>query len=300
MSNYDPPQDPSGEQPQQPDPTQPPPPPPPSQPEGYGQPAAPNYGQPAYGQPSYGEVPPPPGYGAGGVGGAEPFSVGNAFSYGWSKFQANIGPIILLTLAILAVSIIIQLISSAFTSGLGGQVTTEFNPDTGQFETSGGGFFGLAFFVSLLFSMVSYVVTLLIQAAITKGALDLTHGRKIDLGSMFNGLNIPQIVIAAIIVGAATFIGLVLCFLPGLVVMFFTSFTMYFLIDKNLPAMDAIKASVAFVRENAGTLLVFFLACLAAYFVGALLCGIGLLVAIPVVIIAQAYTYRTLQGEVAV
>jgi uncharacterized membrane protein len=33
-----------------------------------------------------------------------------------------------------------------------------------------------------------------------------------------------------------------------------------------------------------------------AYFVGAILCGIGLLVAVPVVIIAQAYMWRRLQN----
>ena len=103
--------------------------------------------------------------------------------------------------------------------------------------------------------------------------------------------------LAAILVGVATFVGLLLCFVPGLVVMFFTWFTLYFVVDKNMPALEAIKASVSFVNKNMGTLIGFFLAALVAYFVGALLCGIGLLVAIPVVIIAQAYTYRTLQGE---
>jgi uncharacterized membrane protein len=35
---------------------------------------------------------------------------------------------------------------------------------------------------------------------------------------------------------------------------------------------------------------------LVAYFVGAILCGVGLLVAIPVVIIGQAFLYRRLTG----
>jgi uncharacterized membrane protein len=44
-------------------------------------------------------------------------------------------------------------------------------------------------------------------------------------------------------------------------------------------------------------MVLFFLATLLAYIVGALLCGIGLLAAIPVIYIAQGYTYRRLQGE---
>ena len=58
-----------------------------------------------------------------------------------------------------------------------------------------------------------------------------------------------------------------------------------------------IKASVAFVNANLGTLIGFYIASAIAIFVGALLCGIGLLAAIPVVVIAQAYAYRSLQGE---
>ena len=114
---------------------------------------------------------------------------------------------------------------------------------------------------------------------------------------MFSGIDWVQVIIASLIVAAATMIGLVLCILPGLVVMFLTAFTFYFIIDKGMSALHGIRASISFTIANAGTLIVFFLACIAAYIGGALLCGVGLLVAIPVVVIAQAYAYRTLQGE---
>ena len=78
---------------------------------------------------------------------------------------------------------------------------------------------------------------------------------------------------------------------------FFSQFFVHFALDKQLPAVEAIKASFAFVNQNLGTLIGFYLATIVAAFVGALLCGVGLLVAIPVIIIGQAYTYRVLQGE---
>ena len=79
--------------------------------------------------------------------------------------------------------------------------------------------------------------------------------------------------------------------------LFLTSFTLHFIIDKDMGAIDAIKASISFVMANIGTLIVLLPGLIAAYIVGALLCGVGLLVAIPVVVIATAYAYRTLQGE---
>jgi len=283
MSNYgdtpdETPQDPYGQQPPQGPPGEP----------NYGQPPSNPYGQP-YGQPAgqspYGQVP----------GGNAPFSVGDAFGYGWNKFKANLGPILIATLVMLAVVAVIQILQFAVTGG--SEATFEIDPNTGELTSTSSGMVGGSIIASLFFGGLSFLAQLFIQSGIVKGSLDLTRGKPISLGSMFSGIDFVQVLIASLILAVATIIGIVLCVLPGLAVMFLTSFTLYFIIDKELPAIEAIKASISFTMANAGTLIVFFLACIAAYIVGAVLCGVGLLVAIPVVVIAQAYTYRTLQGE---
>jgi uncharacterized membrane protein len=43
--------------------------------------------------------------------------------------------------------------------------------------------------------------------------------------------------------------------------------------------------------------MVLFLASILAFIIGAILCGIGLLVTIPVTIIATAYAYRLMTGQ---
>src|SRR5262249_10196531 len=109
--------------------------------------------------------------------------------------------------------------------------------------------------------------------------------------------DLGQIVLAALIVGVAVTVGLFLCVIPGLIIAFFAQYTLFFLIDRHLPAMDAIRASFGFVNESLGTLVGFYLASLLAIAIGFAVCYIGSLVAIPVVIIAAAFTYRRLQGE---
>ena len=298
MSNYgdtpdETPQDPYGQPPQTPpgEPGQP----------GYGQPG---YGQPSYGQPGYGQppadgTPPNNPYGQSpytpGPGAAAPFSVGAAFSFGWAKFKANLGPILIAALVMLAVLVTIQVLQAILTGG--DELTFEVDPNTGQLESTSSGMLGGSILASLFFGGLSFLVQLVIQSGIVKGSLDLTRGKPISLGSMFSGFDFVQVLVASLILAVATIIGIVLCVLPGLAVMFFSAFTLYFIIDKQMPAIQAIKASFSFVMANAGTLIVFFLACIAAYIVGALLCGVGLLVAIPVVVLAQAYAFRTLQGE---
>lgn len=248
--------------------------------------------------------PPPPPPGMGGPGGPPPpaggFSVGTAFNYGWTRFQGNVGPFVLTVLLIVVAGIVINFVANAVTdplvgSGTGGLV---FNPDTGEFEGEASvGLLGAGFFASLAFSAVSFVVNLVIQAGLVNGALGVTRGQHAELGAMFGGIAYGQVVLAAVLISVATFVGLVLCVVPGLIVIFLTWFTYYFLIDQRLSAVEAIRASVGFVSQNLGSLIGLFLASLLAIIVGALLCLVGLLAAIPVVLLAQAFAYRTLRGE---
>lgn len=276
----------------------PPPPPPPGS--GWGSTPPPPPGGGGYGGPPPGGPggPPSGGYSGGGScfpSGPESYSVGDAFSYAFKKFQENLLPLILITLVLLVGAAIIQVLGSLIQSAAAPDRT--FNFETGEYEGGGGGFFGLAMILSFLFGVLSFVVNLVIQSAIIKASLALTRGQKVDIGTAFNGINWAQVVIAALIIGVLTFIGLILCILPGVVVIFFTSYTLYFVIDRDQDAVTAIKSSVALVKDNFGVLILFFLASLAAYVVGACLCGVGLLAAIPIVVLAQAYTFRTLRND---
>ncbi|QLQ09365.1 MAG: hypothetical protein HZY75_01940 [Nocardioidaceae bacterium] len=229
--------------------------------------------------------PPPPDYGPPPTPADGPFSVGAAITYGWKKFQQNIGPLILAALAIVAVLIVLVAIQTAADVGkdAAGNRSTEL--------------FGAATFFSLVLSLVQQVVSWIVSAGIVKGALDIVNGRRLDIGTMFKGFDMVQVIIAALLVSIVTTIGFFLCILPGLIAAFLLSFTTYFLIDQKLPAVDAMKASFNFVKDNVGQVLVFLIAMVALNIIGACACGVGLLITIPVSIIAQAYAFRKLQGQ---
>jgi uncharacterized membrane protein len=220
------------------------------------------------------------------VPGAAPFQVGDAFNYGWKKFQEYLGPILIAMVIFLVVQLVVAGIGSLFVGGVG-EIT---DPD----DIGVGMFFSFGY---LIFSLLSALVSLLIQAAVVRGALDITKGERIDLQTFLSTENLGQIVLASIILAVGTAIGLILCVIPGLILIFFSQFTYQFIIDKGLPAFDAIKASFNLVNQNLGPVVGLFFASILAFFVGALLCGIGLIVAIPVTIIATAYAYRRLSGQ---
>jgi uncharacterized membrane protein len=128
-------------------------------------------------------------------------------------------------------------------------------------------------------------------------SLALTRGHRLAVGEALRDLEVKQVTVAALIIAGLTFAGSILCVLPGIAILFLTSFTLFFVVDRGEDAVTAIRSSVRLVGSDSGALIVFFLATTALYVVGACLCGLGLLVAVPLVAVAQAYTFRTLTGD---
>ena len=260
--------------------------------------------------PSYGETapPPPPTYGdAGGTppqpppappGGSGGYSVGNAFGYGWTKFTQNVGQILLAVIVLVVVLIVIQLVGFFIGNAVACEPDLHFNSQGNLVGNDCSGIFTLQNAVSWVFGLISWVISMIIGAGIVRGALDITEGKELDPKTLLSPHKLPEVIIASILIGFATFIGFILCVIPGILVAFFTSYTLYFLMDREeIGAVDAIKASYEFTKNNAGNVILWFLLSVVAWFVGALICGIGLIVAVPVVLIGTAYTYKTLNNE---
>ncbi|MDQ6687529.1 MAG: hypothetical protein M3Z50_07960 [Actinomycetota bacterium] len=281
----------------------PPPPPsgPPNDPQGGSSvpPQVPPYGQP-YPQQGYGAPPPPPpgGYGPGpaapggyggyayGDPGPQGYSAGTAFGNAFGMFFKNAGPFLLLTVVVLVVGVGSSLVGLAFNSG---------------HTTSGSGAFSASMtggsVVGILFRLIGQVLSVIFSAALVRGALDAVDGKPVTFGGMFEGWSKVQVLIAAVVVSVLTLLGLILLILPGIVAAFLLWFTNFFIVDQGKSFWDAITSSVKFTAAHVGPLLLTALLGFLCLFVGALLCGLGLLVALPVTMIAAAYAFRQLQGR---
>ncbi|TWG92690.1 putative membrane protein [Nocardioides sp. J9] len=281
MSNYQPPA----------------PPPPPGGGGGYG--APPPAGPPGGG---YGGPPPagPPGGGFGGPGQAQPWDVGSAVSYGWSKFQQNMGQMILAALAIFVGAVVIYAIAffAIIIPAGDSDYSCRFN-SAGEYVCSGdsGGLGIIGLIVLALLYVVFFIYAQVIGAGLIREALAVTEGRPFTTAGVFKFQNIGNVIVTSLLVGVGTFIGTILCVLPGIIFAFMTMFSLFFVVDKNLSPVDAIKASIDLVKNNVGSTIIWYLVAYVIALVGAVLCGIGLLVAIPVILVGTAYTYKKLSGQ---
>ena len=272
------------------EPPQPPPPGPPGPPQ-YNQPPGGGYGAPPPGSPP----PAPGGYGGGGL---QPYSAGDAFSYGWGKFQQNVGQMIIATLAIFVGAVVILglgfFLITVVLAGSTDCSTDAFGYTTCD-TTSGLGFFGTMALMALTFG-IFFIYAQVVGAGLIRASLNVTNGLPFRTADVFKFDNLGPVIVASILVGLGVMIGSILCYIPGLIFGFFSSYTLYFLVDQNLAPVDAIKASFNFVNKNLGSTIIWYLLSLVIMFVGELLCGVGLLVAIPVVLVGTAYTYKKLNG----
>ena len=100
-------------------------------------------------------------------------------------------------------------------------------------------------------------------------------------------------------------VGLILCVIPGLIAGFLLQFYGYAIIDRKSDSVTtapqssppgAMRASFEVVAANIGPLILLAVLCFVVNLAGALLCGIGLLVTLPVTAIAIAYAWRYFSG----
>jgi uncharacterized membrane protein len=177
-------------------------------------------------------------------------------------------------------------------------------PDDATSYTSDGTSFAFSYSVSgpasIIVAIIGWIVMVVVGAAIQSayisGVLDIANGQQVTYGSFFKPRNVGNVIIAGLIVGILTSIGLALCVIPGLVVMIFTLFTIVALLDRNLSPVDAIKASFDVAKAKFGQVLLTWLVMAVVAIIGAVLCGVGLLVAIPLVALIEVYAWRRLSG----
>jgi uncharacterized membrane protein len=254
---------------------------PPPQQAGYPPPGAP------------GGYPPPAGPG---FPGAQALNVGEGFSWAWNKFTKNA---VALIVPALIYGIIIAILGAAV-FGLAYALAPETTVESYGYSYSYEASFG---FASILVFIVGYIILMVVAAAMQSaylgGLLDIANGQPVTIGSFFKPRNIGSVIIASVLIGVAAGI-LSFCFIGGIVVSLFTIFATVIIVDRNTPPIDAIKESFEITKNNIVPVILVLLIIYAIVTVGALLCGIGLIVAIPVAGLFLVYAYRKLtNGHIA-
>ncbi len=236
-------------------------------------------GPPPGGAPPPGNPPPAQPYQPGGA--PQRLDVGTAISYGWEKFSQNAAQFILLVLGVWVAIVVISLISQL-------ALLPAINDNGSAF---------LAIIGAAVALFLEVVVSLAVQAGVYRAGLGVTQGKTPSFDMFTDGTNFGPYLVTVILVALGALVGFILCIIPGIIWMFFTAYAPLRALDKGEGAGEAIKGSIDMVRDNLGEVFLILLVSYLVYMVGALLCGIGLLVTIPIALVAICWSYRVILGE---
>jgi uncharacterized membrane protein len=146
-------------------------------------------------------------------------------------------------------------------------------------------------------SAIALLGSYLIQAAYSRGALAATRGEPVSMGTFFQFANIGPVLVAALLVGLVVGVGTILCYIPGLIAAFLLQFTILFVIHRGMGAVDAMKASSELAKNNVGPAIILLLVVAVVNGIGSAICGIGMIVSMPLGYLITAHFYRRLIGE---
>lgn len=230
-------------------------------------------------------------YGSGGGTGAydapQPARVRlEAIGEAWSLLKLNLGTWVLTTLVyvalIYAISFAVQLVLRAIGLGIP-------QPQPGQAPQLGAGFA----FGTLLSTLLNFVLGAFFTGGLFRMAVKQARGLPVSVGDLFSaGDVIGPLIVAALLSGIAINFGVALCVVPGLILTGLWMFTNPLIVERNMGGVDAMRLSWNTLKSDLvmSAVLVFLLFLIALG--GALLCGVGLLFALPLVYLTVAVLYR--------
>lgn len=207
--------------------------------------------------------------------------LGAAFRFGWATFRANPGPLV----GAVVVSYGLMVVLGVGGVGLGMWLTS-LDPVPVPLVVA-----------LVVVGWIAFVVAAQLPTIwMLRAGVDAVEGRRITFGRIVELAGTGPLLAAVGLVMAGVLLGYVLLVIPGVVFAVMSSFTLHHVIDAGEPPTDAIRASIALFRRHPGPALgLVFVTGLAAS-LGVYACGVGIVVSIPVSLLAQVHGFRQLSG----
>ncbi|MFD6141684.1 hypothetical protein [Promicromonospora sp. NPDC060271] len=247
--------------------------------------------------PAYGGASQPPAYGGPavpyGTQPASPFQVGEALRFAWDRFKGNWLFWVLFVLLLLVVFGIFN-----------GSSIAEYSDranDAAQAQLSTGVGMGMGIGTGVSFGSTSLgllgslVLSVLSALGINAGLREVS-GEKATWGNLFKINSYGMVILTALLLLVANFVGLLLCGLGAIALAIFAPFTYHHVVDKGLGAWTALTSSFRLVGKNFGAVFLLELALLGINILGSIPCGLGLFITLPLSIVAMAFAFRRLTG----
>lgn len=219
------------------------------------------------------------------------FSISDIVGAAWEIVKKNIWPFLGAFLALVIVILIFMLPIYLIGFGLG-YSGNNFDPDTIGAAT---GIFSLLFFL-LYFLLIA--ASYYFGYGLTRMGLQAVDGIRPSASAFaLDKKKLLHYFLGGLIFGIVVNIGFMCCIVPGIYLAIRLQFFMFYVLDQDYTAVDALLKSWDQTKGKEMDLFLFYLVLILIYFLGYLCCGIGILVAGPVCLVAMILAYRKISSE---
>lgn len=153
------------------------------------------------------------------------------------------------------------------------------------------------FFVSFLFNLFMWVVNSIISMGIINITLEFVDKKKPKLQDIYYTKKVFNYILASIIRSVIVIFGFILFIVPGIIFSIKLQYSEYLIVDKKLDAVDSIKKSWEMTKGVKWNLFLLGILLGLINILGLLCVFVGLLITIPLSMVANAYVYRKLLGQ---
>lgn len=156
-------------------------------------------------------------------------------------------------------------------------------------------------FGSFLFGLIAWFVQMYMSIGVLTVALKVSTGEKPNFQDLFKVHSVfGKYLGGSILYGLICFVGFILLIIPGIIWSIQFQFFSYLIVDQGLGPIEALKKSSELTKGSKWDLFLLGLMLLGVILLGFICFLVGLLVAIPTVMIAGAFVYRILLNHTAV
>jgi uncharacterized membrane protein len=191
------------------------------------------------------------------------FSIKDVLSEGWKLTKENLG-------FLLSYQIILYLLVFLFAGANGGWKWVPWH-------------------------ILGWIIVVLAKMGLYRSTLMIADGQKPGFDQLYQNWRLfLSWIVSNFLFGILFFLGLLLILIPGFYVWAKYGLFPFTILDKDVGPMQALKETGKISEGNLWPIFLLFLACTGLNIIGLLLFGIGLLLTIPVTLIALAAAYRKL------
>lgn len=199
---------------------------------------------------------------------------------GWEIFQQNVGGFV-------GFLIIIFLINVAF-GAVGGVLDPAANDPASEQMPSG---------ISALLSVINSVISVPLNAGFYVVAFKLVKRRATTFSDFFRGFNyFLPLLLASIVTGIFILLGLLLLIVPGIYLAVAYSFTVPLILERKMDFWQAMETSRKLISKRWFSFFWLGLLVFLINIAGALACGLGLLVTVPLTYCTYVAAYENILG----